>query len=403
MIIRSDPTPASEKSLTDFEIEGLYAPLSLADGHAYQDMPFAFRHVVRELEVLWVKAETVSVPLAEDRLRNASARLSSSAAMSEVACFKICPTASNATDVVAAVLADKSAATRMIEPTFDNLALIMKRRRVQLAALPEDQLMVAAEEGSLDVLLGDKSHAALFLVQPNNPTGRQLNERAFRIIANLCAERGTILVLDNTFRLYNRSLFDDYAILDETGVSFMAIEDTGKVWPTQDLKASILSCSSDLARLVCEIYNEMYLCHSRFALTLLERYVTITADLGLEATIWRHVDRHRALLRQALAGTALVIDPRSVDSEISVEWLDCRQTGMNDLQLTAFYAERGLGILPGRHFFWASGSQRCHQYNVRLALMKPRRMFEASLSLIRRSADIDVSSVAGGGRVRCSV
>ncbi len=371
------------QSLTEFERDGLAAPLGLADGHAYQDLSLLFRPIVDGLTYLWDECERTTVPEMEQRFRKAFALLAKSSGMANLKFFKICPTASNAIDIVGAVLADRGLSTHLLEPTFDNLALILQRRQVRLVPLSEKRLSLAVKEETIPELLDQHPCGALFLVQPNNPTGRSLDATSLRIVANYCAKRDVILLLDNSFRFYHRLPFDDYALLAESGVSFMAIEDTGKVWPTHDLKASLLFCSPDLERIVATIYNEIFLCHSRLALAVLEQFLLRTVKEGLASTVWTQVDEHRAALRSAIVGTDLVVDETALDSQISVEWLDCRRTGWRDLELVARLAAKGLFILPGRQFFWHSRAQSDHQYNIRFSLMKPHAVFAQSMAILQ--------------------
>lgn len=382
-----------DNSLTDFELVGLDYRLNLADGHAYQDLGNDYRGIVRELPTIWEACENTPIPDLQYRFCEAVALLAGSPEMAGLP-FKICPTASNSIEIVGDVLAQKASLTKLVEPTFDNLALILRRRRVRLAPLSEDDLFRAVEEGRVEEFLDANPCEALFLVQPNNPTGRRLDVESFRAVVEHCAAHGRILVLDNTFRFYNREGFNDFAILQESGVSFMALEDTGKVWPTHDLKASLLFYSPDLERLVTTLYNEVYLCPSRFALAVLERFVLKTMEVGLQQAVWAQVDKHRALLRSAIAGTDVVIDPRSDSSEISVEWLNCRGTGLRDLELTRLLATSGLTVLPGRLFYWQSSEQAERQYNVRLSLMKPSLNYRRAVDVFRST----ISSARGRRR-----
>lgn len=368
----------AEKSLTDFEIVGLANDLNLADGHAYQDLPPAFNEIVTDLTALWRVAEATPVPEAQKKFRHSFSRLAASPAMETIP-FKICPTASNSIEIVAKVLAVKQARTRLIEPTFDNLVLLLTRHGVVLKAIDENEFVSAANEGSLVRFLTANLCDALFLVHPNNPTGRTIDFETFQLIADFCSQHGIILVIDNTFRFYNRNPFDDYAILKESGVSFIAFEDTGKVWPTQDFKASLLFCSYDLEPLVTVIFNEVYLCTSRFELLVLERFVRKTSEIGLADTIWFQADEHRARLRRILADTEIEVDQTSVDSKISVEWLNCRRTGLCDFELIKMLAASRLTVLPGRQFFWQSADNANHRSNFRVSLMKPALSFQRAL------------------------
>lgn len=371
-----------ERSLTDFEVIGLDSAFNLADGHAYQDLCDEYRKIIDDLPVIWDTCAKSSIPELEYRFCRAFALLADCPEMAGMP-FKICPTASNSIEIIGSVLAHKGLGTRLVEPIFDNLALILQRRGVKLDSLSENDLVWAASEGDITKLLDVNPCDALFLVQPNNPTGRSLNALSFRAVAEYCAARRKILIFDNTFRFYNRDGFNDFSILRESEVSFLAFEDTGKVWPTNDLKASLLFSSPDLEQVVTQIYNEVYLCHSPFALAFLERFLLKTADAGLSQTIWAQVDERRSLLRRAIEDTNIIVDPTSVDSKISVEWLNCSGTGLRDFDLVKELATRGLTVLPGRQFFWRSSTQDERQFNVRLALMKPFENFQKAVDLFR--------------------
>jgi aspartate/methionine/tyrosine aminotransferase len=302
--------------------------------------------------------------------------------MGRTATFKICPTASNSIDIIGAVLAQAGHAAHLIEPTFDNLALILRRRGVPLQVMRETDVFDAVAGGELATFLEAHRSGALFLVQPNNPTGRSLSASAFQIIAEHCAEQRTVLVVDNSFRFYNRHPFDDYSILLNSGASFLSFEDTGKVWPTHDLKASLLFCSDDLEPAVTAVYNELFLGTSRFSLALLEECILRTSELGLANTIWPQIDERRALLRRSIVGTGLVTEPSSIGSHTSVEWLNVSGTHLDDVALAAYLATENLQVLPGRHFFWQSGGRpECHD-NIRIALMKPLNRLLRALDVL---------------------
>lgn len=372
---------ADLRTLTDFEVVGLQSELNLADGHAYQDLGEDYSDIIEELSAIWDASESIRVPEAEHAFREAFAALAGSSAMAKLPFFKICPTASNSIDVIGAVLATRKLKTALVEPTFDNLSLLLRRRGVVLEPISE---IVLGEEsmGAELQRCASSSGGALVVVNPANPTGRCLTARSLRRLSEYCAAKNKLLVMDNSFRFYNREPFDDYSVLLESGVSFLAFEDTGKVWPTHDLKASLLFCSPDLEEIVNTVYNETYLCNSRFVLALLARFLLRTAERGLARVIWPIVDERRSLLRRSIADTGIVVDRTSEPSQISVEWLDCRGTGLQDLQLTSLLAQNGVLVLPGRLFFWYSGDDAERHYNVRIALMKPARRFAKAIDVV---------------------
>ena len=374
--------PGTTGALTDFELAALLHRHNLADGHAYHELRSMHPGIPSELQSLWEECERTPVPEAEASFLDAAAHLARSSGMRAQGHARITPTASNSIDIVAAVLAERRATTFLVEPTFDNLSLILRRRSVPLVALDEWSLSQALAADAIGDMVDPRRCDALFLVNPNNPTGSRIDEVGFRRIAEHCAEHGIVLVLDCSFRFYDREGYDDHAILLDTGCSYLVIEDTGKVWPTHDLKASLLFASPDLAAITDVIYNELYLCHSRFALALLERCLRETADLGLARALWSEVELRRTHALAALEGTSLVIDDAAKGSTLPVLWLDCRQSGLSDLELTARLADLGVMLLPGRHFFWASACDPSHHHNVRLALMKPMEHLRDALVLL---------------------
>jgi len=364
------------KTLTDLEVDGFHHDFNLADGHAYQDLGETFADIVDALPTLWTTCEHTRVPDAEQRFRAAFATLAGSEAMMTSPFFKVCPTASNAIDVVAAALAQMQLETTLIEPTFDNLSLLLRRRGVRLRPLAESRLNVAALS---KVFASGVIQGALFIVQPNNPTGRCLSSAELTAIAELCVRHRTVLVLDNSFRLYNRNTYDDYAILHDVGVSYIAFEDTGKVFPLHDLKASLLLCSNDLQALVNDVYNETYLCNSRFTLLLLEMVLQRTLSVGLSAAVWSLVDTRRDVLRASLAGTGFSVDATALHSQISVEWLDCSETGLSDWEVARLLEDSGVLVLPGTLFYWSGVPDDENHRNIRVALMKPAVQFQAAI------------------------
>src|SRR5205807_3916332 len=67
--------------------------------------------------------------------------------------------------------------------------------------------------------------------------------------------------------------FDIYEMLEESGVSYIAIEDTGKTWPIQDAKCALLTVSKDLHQQTYNIHTAILLNVSPFILNLLSAYI----------------------------------------------------------------------------------------------------------------------------------
>ena len=369
-------------TLTDYELHGLRAEISLADGHAYNDIRTHFSEAIDTLPLLWQRAAQSRIPDVEQLFRYQFGSLIRSPSLSRYRHFKICPTASNSIDLVAATLRGRNQTTYLVEPTFDNLALLLRRRGVQLSAIAEDALYGPDHDLTRQSLGRIPVGSALFLVNPNNPTGNEIDQALLSVICQHCADHRITLILDNCFRAFKRHHHDDYQLLIDSGCSFIAFEDTGKTWATQELKASLVCYSADLAAAFEEIYNEVYLCVSNFILVLMSELFERTQKIGLENSIIAIVETHRNWLRSVLRGSPLVVDHRSLHSRISVEWLSCADLNMTDRALTAALAERGLAILPGSPFYWAADPGGTNSRNVRVSLMKKQESFAAGLLIL---------------------
>jgi len=371
------------KTLTDFEQAGLHSHVCLADGHAYQDLHPDLTQIVQRLPQIWYDSAEQSIPDAETHFSNGYASFINAPILKDFKNFNICPTASNSIDLIGAVLKNKQLNAVMIEPTFDNLALLVRRRGVHLTPVRDTALFEAAELNAIDDNFPHlKEYGALFLVNPNNPTGIVLSETGFKNIVHFCKKHAIVMVIDNCFRAYRRAHFQDHAILIESSVSFMAFEDTGKVWPTQDLKASLIYYSDDLKSIFTELYNEIYLCVSNFSLGILSSFFNETAKSGLDNVIWNVVDSRRQRLRDVLKETALSVTDESRHSYLPVEWLKYSPNDKNDILLCQELKQLNLAVLPGRQFYWDSSDQACHQHNIRVSLMKRETIFSAGLSIL---------------------
>jgi len=291
--------------------------------------------------------------------------------------FKICPTASNSIDVAAAWLAQHQMKTALIEPTFDNLYLILKRRGVALTSLPEDVL----HSGDYDEKL--KNVDAVFLVNPNNPTGRIISSDLFREFINWCADNKKVVVLDHSFRFFVPQTFDVYQMVD-SGVTFITLEDTGKVWPTQELKASLLVSSADIFHEIDLIYDEIFLCHSNFTLLILTEFLRDAKWRGLYDAVWKNVEKRRNLFRHALADSMMTINEESLSSMLSVEWVRHGSYFANDLDVVEHFKLQQLVLLPGRQFYWNHKGREAKTEFIRFALMKPENEFINAIALLEQ-------------------
>lgn len=376
--------PDERATLTRFEHEALQqGGISLADGHATDALPESLMPAVEDMPSIWTTTGCCRVVDAERQFGRIFGDAAGSAHLSGHKHFRICPTASNSIDLTAAFLTGRRVA--LLHPTFDNLALLMHRRGVELVPLGDEALYEALQDGRFADLLAALQADALFLVNPNNPTGIALSEAALRTIAEACAERGVILVLDSTFRFFLRPTFDDYGVLLASGVTFIGIEDTGKTLSTQDMKASMLCFSPDIAPYLNELYEELYLCASPFSLGVLGALLERSTAVGFDAVVRGTVARRRADLRAALVGSVLQVAPVAEASMLSVEWLEIQEPRMTDLDVVGTFAAAGVAVLPGRPFYWDAPDEPAHQRFVRISLLRPAAEFAEALKRIART------------------
>lgn len=360
----------TEPSLTEFEVQGLKSEYNFADGHAYHEIPQALRPVIANLSDTWAYASSKSIPEMEEEFKSILAACIKSPVLAEHRHYSISPTASNSIDIVGAWMHSNGYRVGLLEPAFDNLYLMLKRRGVSIESIQEESLV---DLDSLSLTIDRNNLQCLFIITPNNPTGFELNKLQFSALCHLCVKKGVKLVVDKTFRFYSRTPYDEYEIVDSSGVDFVIIEDTGKTWPTQDLKVSLIAYSEGLARELRILYEEIFLCSSNFALALLGQLIERTRIVGIEKVIWEEVDRRKKLVSSVLEGTALV--PMSGEQNcLPFSWIDCSATRMTDIDVLVKLREFNISLLPGRYFFWNSPGS--HTTHVRLSLMRPKRVFE---------------------------
>ncbi len=365
-------------SLTEVEVESLHSQYGFADGHAYHSMPAGLQSAILDLPQIWEYAQSRSVPEMEKEFRSLTAKLIRSPTLAAHPHYSISPTASNSIDIVGAWLDKEDHKVGLLEPVFDNLYLLLKRRKVRIESIGERDLVELDQLKQKIIRYGLTS---LFIVTPNNPTGFQLNGAQFHDLCSLCASMKVALIVDKTFRLYSTDIFDNYKILEESGIDYAVIEDTGKTWPTQDLKASLMAYSESLSKDMRMLYEEVFLCSSSFALALLGRIIDKTHAIGIDKIVWSEVAKRTTHLERALAGTQLFITRNEGSCAMPVIWLDCGGTGLTDLELIHELKHFGVVLLPGRLFF--RNSQVQHTRHVRFSLLKPDAVFYEGVEVLK--------------------
>lgn len=382
--------PIRLPNLTQYERVGIDREFNLSDGHAHQFADPAQREIVDRLPKLYLDSETARQADVEEAFRETFFRVAGQESAIRSVRTLLTYSASLSIDLVGAYLRAEGLTVGLLQPCFDNLAALLKLRGVRLVPIGEEEvagprITAAVARDRLD---------AVFITMPNNPTGYLLDRDAFRGLAERCAATNTLLIIDWTFRFFDDAcLTDQYAVLDDAAVPYICIEDTGKTWPTLDLKCSILAASADVFPALRALHSDVLLNVSPFVLTVLTEFLADSARRGLDRTIREPVRRNRRRLQGALRGSYL--SPCHADRSISVEWVRIAPGAPGGVRLTASLDRSGIAILPGEHFFWHD--PRLGARYVRFALARDEERFAAACRLLR---EILTGSSPAGSAVR---
>jgi aspartate/methionine/tyrosine aminotransferase len=365
------------KNLTGYEIETLPQSYNLTDGHAFRSWSAAELAIIdRSAQLFKNNDRRMQVEIEREYIRDFY-RLAKQTWDPKALAYLMCFTASMALEIVANYLRLNRLSVSLIEPCFDNLADIFRRHQIPMRPFPEAWLEAPGDgfERALSTIDSD----VICLVTPNNPTGMMLPEDNLRRLVGFCKARGKLLILDNCFRAYvpRNLVYDQYRIVLESGIDAFLLEDTGKTWPTAEIKAPFFAVSraGGLADRIYDIYTDCLLHVSPVGIKLLHEFIRLSQEDDL-ASIHEVVRVNRKSLYDNLAGTFLTPCERPF---ASVAWLRIDHP-LNGLELKKILDEHGVFVLPGDHFYWHDHRQG--EQFIRVALTRDREMFAAAARLL---------------------
>lgn len=373
--------------LTQHEIQALRTRYNLADAHTHQRQSPSQDKIVERLPDLWYESEDNQQAYYEHRFLEAFFRLHKQPTAASMGKTLLSYSASVATMVAGLYCAQRGKSVALIEPCFDNLVDLLKHMRTPLVPLPEDYL---SESADIYQNLRHVEADVLYLVDPNNPTGFSLlkdGRRGFEEVVRFCKDNDRLLLLDLCFASFalcdpRHDRFDIYELLEGSGVSYMAIEDTGKTWPVQDAKCAMITASEDIREDVYNIHTAVLLNVSPFVLNFLTSYVedSIQDDFF---SIRDVISGNRRNARKLLTGTILeYVDPVV---ETSVAWFRLTDPDLSATELQRRLLKEEIYVLPGTYFYW-NQPQMGDSY-VRIALARRPEVFAAALGAIREVLD----------------
>ncbi len=361
-------------NLTQLEFLALNSEFNIADGHARQALTAGQSKIVEDLPLLFAEGEKRPVEELETEAHAAFfTALGQHSYPATPGRVLSCYSSSVAMEILSRALGETVESVALVHPTFDNIADLLRGNGLKLVPLEEDPLHGA----DLDPALL-KSVGCVFITTPNNPTGRVVSKERLTRLAEQCAEYGVVLALDTSFRGFDtRAQYDHYEVLNASGARWVVIEDTGKLWPTLDLKVGMLVHAENLGLPVEKIYSDILLGVSPLILAMVRRFSEDAANGGLE-DLHRFIADNRAMVRAELAGLPGVSVP-DPDSRASVERV--RIDDLTGTEVWALLREHNVYALPCRPFHWADHSQGDH--TLRLALARSTDPLTRSVRALR--------------------
>jgi aspartate/methionine/tyrosine aminotransferase len=362
--------------LTQHEIRALRTSFNLADAHTHQRQSIGQHKIVSRLPELWYGAEAGLQETYERRFIEAFFRLHRQPTAQAKKKTLLSYAASVSTMVAGIYLKQQRMDVTLVEPCFDNLHDLLVNLGIPL--YPIDESALYDPDHIYAELKRQVRTDALFLVDPNNPTGFSLlryGRRGFEEVVRFCRDYDKLLILDFSFAaftLFDPELarFDVYEMLEDAGVSYLAIEDTGKTWPVQDAKCAMITTSDGIWEAVYNIHTSVLLNVSPFVLNMLTEYVEDSIADGMSSV--RHVLNHnREIARTALRGS--ILHYHEPVAKVSVAWFRIDHPELTATELHRLLVAEGVYILPGRYFYWSQPSKG--DSYVRVALAREPAMF----------------------------
>ncbi|MBI3299583.1 MAG: hypothetical protein HYZ75_15570 [Elusimicrobia bacterium] len=364
---------AEYADLTQYELASRDARVNLTDAMNARKMSEDYPQVVERLPALWLKAERMGHAAAEERFLERFFAFMNRANGSERRNAMLVYSASVAVSIVATYLLQKGLSVAMTTPCIDNLPDILKHKGVPVRGLPESL--------PLDAGLAD----AFFIVDPTNPTGRSIlkdGPGTLDALIEFALAHDKLLIFDFSFAAFHerRGGFDVYERLEASGVRFIAIEDTGKVWPSQALKASVIKTSADVHADVFNIKTGYLLGVPNFTLLMIMELMDALEKSPV--SYFDAVARHHGMVQDAFAGTPIRYAVPQV--KVPAAWCRIDELGVSAEQFCARLGLEDVCILPGGKFFW-DGSVPPGEF-IRISMSRDTALVREGLARIRAAA-----------------
>lgn len=368
------PRTGPASSLTQMQLLGVGSGTNVAEGYPRFDPTPSQSEILAQLPALMADARSTPYPILEARAHAAFLHaLGQSAA--PIGSGRILSTYAStiAIDVAAAALARRVRTVGLIHPVIDCIPALLRSRGLALVPLSERALKAGT------VFESHPEIEAIVTANPNNPTGTFTSESELARLAELCAERGAPLLIDQCFRAFDvRTQYDTYALLDATGVEYVLIEDTGKLWPTAGVKLGFLAWSANCRLDLSEIAADVLLTAPPFSVAVVEQFALDMADGGMAVLHDRIAGNRLALMRVLDGGERVTVSDGA--SRVSVARLKLG-AGLSGTRLWGQLLRQGVHAVPCRPFYWSDG--RTGERYLRVALARERDVVERAGQVVR--------------------
>ncbi|RDD62081.1 aminotransferase class I/II-fold pyridoxal phosphate-dependent enzyme [Ferruginivarius sediminum] len=376
------------RDITQHEIIALRTRYNLADAHTHQRQSKTQQEIVSQLPRLWYESEELTQHELEQRFIHRFFELQGQPTALKLDRALLAYAASIVMFIATTFCMQRRLSISLIEPCFDNLHDLIKNLQVPRIPLHEELFydVDKIRENLENATTGD----VLCLVDPNNPTGFTLlqhGRRGFQQVVDFCRDHNKILMLDLSFVSFVLSegpldRFDLYEMLEESGITYIVMEDTGKVWPVQDAKCAILMTSEDIYQEVYDIHTSVLLNVSPFILNMLSEYLSDSRSDAL-ASVKNTLNTNRQVAVEALEGSAL--EYQKPAAPVSVAWFKITDPNITASKLQEAAYEKQVYVLPGTYFYW-SRPEAGERY-VRLALARQPEVFAPAVQRLREVVD----------------
>jgi aspartate/methionine/tyrosine aminotransferase len=373
--LKDNKAQRDQLTLTHFERKAFSAMLNLADGHVRRQPTPGESKVMSNLQSIYEQSLKIDPVELEARLVKEQLAVCGQVKPNEITPL-VFFSGSEALGVVGEALAVDCKTAAVVEPTFDNIPHLIYAAGVEVTPFSEELM---AKPRELEGII--RKYHSLVITLPNNPSGISISKATLVEIAKLCASHNTALMIDASFRSYSTNKFDFYAVLTGTkDLDWMVLEDTGKLWAANDLKAGILMCSERFFPKASELFHDLILSISPFVLLLLAE---LAREAGKEAVkeVIAHIQTNRSIVREGLKNSP-IFQPDTTDSQLSVERLYYDEKVYPDQRkLLEHLTSKGLALTGSGGYYWAGTK---HKVFVRLALARDKSAVERAVAILAK-------------------